>query len=219
MVSDVLHSPSSRELAPALTDTNSFDFVGKRLFDILFSLVITILILSWMIPLVSAIIYLTSPGPALFLQWRTGHNRRHFRCIKFRTMYHQPDSPFKQATRNDLRVTRFGAFLRRTNLDEMPQFLNVLWGDMSVVGPRPHAVQHDAQHWGMQGYSDRYCVRPGITGLAQVRGCRGETSELIRMKHRLRYDRYYIRKATLLLDLRICWWTAKQMLKGNINAW
>lgn len=134
-------------------------------------------------------------------------------------MRHQPDGQFRQATRNDQRVTRIGSYLRKTNLDEMPQFLNVLFGDMSVVGPRPHAVQHDAEHWSLQGYSERYRIKPGITGLAQVRGCRGETTELIRMKHRLRYDRYYIRKASCWLDLRICWWTIKQMIRGNVNAW
>lgn len=219
MVSNVLQSPP-RESASTLTDNNAFDFVGKRAFDFIFALVITVFILSWMIPLVSVLICLSSPGPALFIQWRTGHNRRHFRCLKFRTMHHRSDEgPFRQATRNDQRITRIGAFLRKTNLDEMPQFLNVLAGDMSVVGPRPHAVQHDAELWGLQGYSERYRIRPGITGLAQVRGCRGETSALIRMKHRLRYDRYYIKKASIWLDLYICWCTFKQMVKGNINAW
>lgn len=219
MVSEILHSPSRRETAPALTDNNSFNLVGKRVFDIVFALFVTIFILSWMLPLVSLLIWITSPGPALFIQWRTGHNRRHFRCLKFRTMRHRPEESFRQATRYDNRVTRIGSYLRRTNLDEMPQFLNVLMGDMSVVGPRPHAVQHDAEHWSMQGYSERYRVRPGITGLAQVRGCRGETSELIRMKHRLRFDRYYIQKASFLLDMRICWWTVKQMVRGNKNVW
>lgn len=221
MVTNVLHS-STRQApapAPAITKTQSVDFVGKRLFDICFSLIVIVLILSWYIPLMSLLICVNSPGPAFYIQWRTGHNRKHFRCLKLRTMHHQPNRPFRQAARDDERVTRLGSYLRKTNLDEMPQFINVLLGDMSIVGPRPHAVQHDAQYWHLPGYGDRYCVRPGITGLAQVRGCRGETSNLMKMRHRVKLDLYYIRKASFLLDLQICWQTVKQMVKGNINAW
>jgi len=134
-------------------------------------------------------------------------------------MIYQPGQPFQQAQRGDRRVTRLGSYLRRTNLDEMPQFLNVLMGNMSIVGPRPHAVQHDAQYWKTTNYSDRYLIRPGITGLAQVRGCRGETSDLIKMQHRVRLDLYYIRKTSFGLDIRICWLTLKQMVRGNLNAW
>ncbi|GAB3314635.1 hypothetical protein GCM10027299_03040 [Larkinella ripae] len=127
---------------------------------------------------------------------------------------------FQQATFNDYRVTRLGRFLRRTNLDELPQFLNVLAGHMSVVGPRPHPLPLDILYWHkLSSYPNRYCVRPGITGLAQVRGARGETQEAYKMSQRIRYDHLYIRRQTPWLDVKICWYTVKSMLKGNTNAW
>lgn len=127
---------------------------------------------------------------------------------------------FKQASRNDQRVTRIGKFLRKSNLDEMPQFLNVLAGHMSIVGPRPHALPHDAQYWHtMPGYRERYAVRPGITGLAQVRGARGETNEAYKMRMRVQYDSLYIRRQSIQLDAKICWWTVKAAFNGNKNAW
>lgn len=135
-------------------------------------------------------------------------------------MTHNPEASFKQATKGDNRVTPIGRLLRKTNLDEMPQFLNVLVGDMSIVGPRPHALQHSAQFWNtMPDYRKRYRVKPGITGLAQVRGCRGETEIPIKMQHRVKYDRFYNRKKSPWLDIWICWLTVKAMFKGNINAW
>ncbi|GAB4024883.1 hypothetical protein GCM10028773_48870 [Spirosoma koreense] len=162
---------------------------------------------------------MTSSGPAIFVQLRTGRNGRVFPCLKFRTMTYTANAPFRQATRNDMRVTRIGRVLRRTNLDEMPQFLNVLAGHMSVVGPRPHPVLLDAQHWHtLPGYKDRYAVKPGITGLAQARGARGETDELYKMKTRLRYDHLYIRRQSTRLDAKICWWTVQAAIQGNKNA-
>ncbi|GAB4043929.1 hypothetical protein GCM10028810_08100 [Spirosoma litoris] len=135
-------------------------------------------------------------------------------------MTYKPENEFRQATKNDNRVTPLGRFLRKTNLDEMPQFLNVLLGEMSVVGPRPHALQHSAQFWNsMPEYRKRYRVKPGITGLAQVRGCRGETEILMKMQHRVRYDRFYNRKKSAGLDIWICWLTIKAMITGNKNAW
>ncbi|UHG93667.1 sugar transferase [Spirosoma oryzicola] len=173
-----------------------------------------------MIPLVGIIIRLTSAGPVLYIQKRTGYRGIAFNCLKFRTMTHNPAASFKQAIKNDSRVTPIGRFLRRTNLDEMPQFLNVLKGDMSIVGPRPHALQHSAQFWNtMPEYRKRYRVRPGITGLAQVRGCRGETNEDIKMVHRVKYDRFYNRRKSSCLDLWICWLTIKSMVRGNANVW
>jgi putative colanic acid biosynthesis UDP-glucose lipid carrier transferase len=192
---------------------------GKRLFDVLVSLLVLALVLSWLVPLVSLLIHLTSPGPVFFRQRRTGRFGRRFYCLKFRTMVHDPGSEFQQAIHGDLRVTILGRVLRKTNLDEMPQFINVLRGEMSVVGPRPHAVLHDAQLWNQfTDYSARYAVRPGITGLAQVRGQRGLTSERSQMAHRLRYDRFYINQQSLWLDLKICWWTFWKMLTGDDNA-
>ncbi|WP_082111571.1 sugar transferase [Spirosoma radiotolerans] len=189
---------------------------GKRIFDVSISLLVIVSILIWLIPVLALLIRATSPGPALFLQTRTGRNGRVFRCMKLRTMYHQENPVFRQATTNDPRITPLGSFLRRTNLDEMPQFLNVLLGDMSLVGPRPHAIQDDSQYWfSLTDYAQRYTVRPGITGLAQVRGARGETDKLIKMKHRLRYDLYYIKRQSLVFDLMLCWLTVMSMLKST----
>lgn len=193
---------------------------GKRLFDIIVAALVAVFVLSWMIPMVGLLIRLCSPGPMLFVQVRSGRNGRVFHCLKFRTMHHAPTAAFAQCRRNDSRVTRIGAFLRRTNLDEMPQFWNVLMGDMSIVGPRPHAVQHDDQYWHViDNYRSRYEVRPGITGLAQVRGARGETRQLVNMKHRVQYDLLYVKRQSLLLDIKLCFGTFGAMVKGNVNAW
>lgn len=203
----------------AVADTPRFNNPVKRLFDILASLLVVVLVLSWLVPLVSLLIHLTSPGPIFFRQRRTGRYGRRFYCLKFRTMVHDPGSEFQQAIHGDLRVTPLGRVLRKTNLDEMPQFINVLRGEMSIVGPRPHAVLHDAQLWHqLSNYSARYAVRPGITGLAQVRGQRGLASELRQMACRLRYDRFYITHQSMWLDLKICWWTCLSMITGDTNA-
>jgi putative colanic acid biosynthesis UDP-glucose lipid carrier transferase len=135
-------------------------------------------------------------------------------------MVYSQQATFQQATRHDLRITRLGRFLRRTNLDEMPQFLNVLIGHMSVVGPRPHPLALDDLHWdSLPGYRHRYVVRPGITGLAQSRGARGETDEPYKMRIRVRYDQLYIQRQSTRLDAKICWWTVWAALRGNKNAW
>ena len=192
----------------------------KRVFDIAVASLVTMSVLIWLVPLLALLIKMTSPGPALFVQLRTGRNGRVFPCLKFRTMTYEQNAQFRQATRNDLRVTRIGRFLRKTSLDEMPQFLNVLAGHMSVVGPRPHPLPLDAKHWDtLAGYRERYTVRPGITGLAQARGARGETEELYKMKIRVRYDRLYIRRQSSRLDARICWWTVKAAVRGSKNVW
>lgn len=194
--------------------------IKKRGFDIVVALLVTVFVLSWLIPLLGLLIKLTSPGPVLFVQLRTGRNGRVFPCLKFRTMTYNRNTGFKQATRNDQRVTRIGRFLRKSSLDEMPQFLNVLAGHMSIVGPRPHALPHDAQYWHtMPGYRERYIVRPGITGLAQVRGARGETNEAYKMKMRVQYDSLYIRRQSIRLDAKICWWTVKTAFKSDKNVW
>ncbi len=192
---------------------------GKRVFDVCMASLVTVLVLFWMIPLIGVLIKLSSPGPIFFVQWRTGRRGKPFRCFKFRTMKYVKDSSFKQATRNDPRITPVGQFLRKTNLDEMPQFLNVILGDMSIVGPRPHALEHDAEYWTIvPNFSHRYLVRPGITGLAQTRGLRGEVG-LREMKNRLRMDQWYIRKRSTVLDVKICWWTVEKMIKGDKKAW
>lgn len=197
----------------------TYQTIGKRIFDIVFALGVIILILSWLVPIIGLLIRIGSSGPILYIQKRTGYRGKPFNCLKFRTMTHNPNAVFAQATKFDNRVTQIGKFLRKTNLDEMPQFINVLLGDMSIVGPRPHALQHSAQFWNtMPEYRKRYRVKPGITGLAQVRGCRGETDQLIKMQHRVKYDRFYNRKRTLFFDIKICCWTIMRMLEGDPRA-
>ena len=134
-------------------------------------------------------------------------------------VHNQQATGFQQTTKNDSRVTPIGKFLRKTNLDEVPQFINVLLGDMSLVGPRPHAILHDAEHWASASYRERYWVRPGITGLAQVRGSRGDTKGPRKMEHRVRFDHLYISRQSMLLDLKICALTLKLMNEGDKNAW
>lgn len=205
-----------------ITDQTWYAQYGKRVFDIVVALLVCMFVLSWLIPVLGLIIWATSPGPGLYIQLRTGRNGRVFRCVKFRTMYFKKDSAFEQAKMGDPRVTPMGAFLRRTNLDEMPQFWNVLMGDMSVVGPRPHPIQLDHMFWReIDNYPQRYAIRPGITGLAQVRGARGQTEAMIKMRHRVRYDLHYAKRQSLLVDLKLCWLTVKPMLSGseNVNAW
>lgn len=194
---------------------------GKRLIDVVVSTLVLIFILSWLIPVVGLLILIESKGPILFIQARSGRKGKPFRCLKFRTMKHdrEPKVPFKQTDIDDKRVTPIGKFLRRTNIDEMPQFINVLLGDMSLVGPRPHAVPHDALHWASPAYRERYWVRPGITGLAQVRGSRGATTKNQRMEHRIRYDHLYITRQTFALDMKILLQTLNLTLKGDSNAW
>jgi putative colanic acid biosynthesis UDP-glucose lipid carrier transferase len=152
---------------------------------------------------------LTSPGPALFKQSRSGRDGHDIGVLKFRTMrVTENGSDVRQASKNDPRVTRFGAFLRRTSLDELPQFVNVLLGDMSVVGPRPHAVAHNAHYrTKILEYMLRHKVRPGITGWAQVNGFRGETDTVDKMVERVAHDLEYIRRWSLLFDVRIVFLT------------
>jgi lipopolysaccharide/colanic/teichoic acid biosynthesis glycosyltransferase len=180
------------------------DGVPKRIFDIVFSA--TFLFFAW--PLLVAIaigVKLTSRGPILFRQARYGRDGARIQVLKFRTMTVTEDGAnIRQATKGDARVTRFGAFLRRTSLDELPQFINVLLGDMSVVGPRPHAVAHNEQYrTRILEYMLRHKVKPGITGYAQVNGWRGETDTLDKMIERVKHDLDYIRRQSLWLDVRI----------------
>ncbi|MFT4031278.1 MAG: sugar transferase [Siphonobacter sp.] len=196
-----------------------YDSFGKRCFDVVVSSLVMLTVLAWLVPVLGILIKLSSPGPVFFVQWRTGRNGKKFRCLKFRTMRQNAVAPFKQATQNDPRITQIGKFLRKTNLDEMPQFINVLRGEMSVVGPRPHAVEHDAQYWNVvPNFNKRYTIKPGITGLAQTRGLRGEAG-LKDMEHRLKLDRWYIQNQSPILDVKICWWTVSKMLKGDEKAY
>ncbi|MEM5314221.1 undecaprenyl-phosphate glucose phosphotransferase [Paraburkholderia sp. JHI869] len=179
--------------------------IDKELFDRLFS-ALALLSLSPLLIAIAAAIKLTSPGPVFFRQQRKGLNGRKFSIYKFRSMYlHDTHhGVVKQATKNDSRITPVGRFLRRTSLDELPQFINVLRGEMSVVGPRPHALEHDAFYAPqIDDYIQRYRVKPGITGWAQVNGFRGETDQLEKMASRVEYDLYYLNNRSFALDIQI----------------
>jgi putative colanic acid biosynthesis UDP-glucose lipid carrier transferase len=191
----------------------------KRLSDIVLATLILILISPALLA-IAAIVKLTSPGPALFKQRRYGLDGREVIVYKFRSMRVAEDGPVvKQAKKDDPRVTPFGAFMRRTSLDELPQFINVLQGRMSIVGPRPHAIAHNEQYRKLvKGYMLRHKVRPGITGWAQVNGMRGETETVDKMMMRIEYDLEYLRHWSLKLDLQIIWRTIFVVL-GKQNAY
>ncbi|MEI6002591.1 undecaprenyl-phosphate glucose phosphotransferase [Paraburkholderia bengalensis] len=202
-----------RLLNVKVTPERGWGTVAKEIFDRIFALCA----LSCLSPLFVAIAFavkLSSPGPVLFRQYRKGMNGTIFSIYKFRTMYQGADIPgaIVQAQKGDARVTRIGRFLRSTSLDELPQFLNVLEGDMSVVGPRPHAVEHDEYYKNLiQDYMFRYRTKPGITGLAQINGFRGETAQLEKMEGRVKLDAYYIQNRTFWMDMQII---ALTMIKG-----
>jgi putative colanic acid biosysnthesis UDP-glucose lipid carrier transferase len=191
----------------------------KRSFDIVFSLFVLIFIFSWLFPLFVLLVKMSSPGPVLFIQRRSGRNNQIFSCYKFRTMSVNPDADRVQATPGDVRITRIGKFLRKTNLDELPQFINVLRGQMSVVGPRPHMLKHTEEYSKIvDKFMVRHLVKPGITGWAQVSGYRGTTEDLRKMFKRVRYDVWYLENWSLLLDIRIIFLTVYNMIKGDKNA-
>ena len=193
-----------------------FDAVVKRASDLVLASAILVLIAPLMAALAAGV-KLSSPGPVFFAQRRYGMDGREIVVYKFRTMTCLEDGAVvRQATENDARITPFGAFLRRFSLDELPQFINVLQGRMSVVGPRPHAVAHNELYRGLiRGYMIRHKVRPGITGLAQVSGLRGETDSVDKMKARIECDLAYLRRWSLLLDLRIVLRTVGAVLDGH----
>ena len=191
----------------------------KRMFDIAIS-VIGLIFLAPLLIAISIVIKLTGPGPVVFSQLRTGLGGRTFVIYKFRTMSTlENGSRIVQACRGDNRVTRVGSFLRRSSLDELPQLWNVLIGDMSIVGPRPHAVAHD-QYYGalLPDYRDRFRAKPGITGLAQCNGARGPTETLDKMSRRIRLDLAYIERWSLAMEARILVKTVKVILAGDACA-
>ena len=199
---------------------NAFNQAIKRSFDIVFSLTVTVFILSWLIPLVGLLIKLESKGPVFFLQERNGRNNKVFQCLKFRSMRPNDYADTHQATKNDPRVTRIGAFLRKTSLDEMPQFLNVLIGDMSIVGPRPHPVPMNRRFSTyVQKYNARHRIKPGITGLAQVKGYRGEINYPYQIRSRVRLDYFYVQNWSIWMDLNICFRTVTEIFVTRKNAY
>lgn len=191
----------------------------KRAFDFLFSSVALICSPILFIPIAIAV-KISSPGPVFFKQKRTGYRGREFYCLKFRTMRVNADADKLQATSNDPRKTKIGDFLRRTSLDELPQFINVWRGEMSIVGPRPHMLAHTEQYKALiDRYMIRHMVKPGITGWAQVCGFRGNTDELIKMEKRVRADMWYIEHWSAALDLKIIIKTVVNAFSGEENAY
>jgi putative colanic acid biosynthesis UDP-glucose lipid carrier transferase len=196
--------------------TNSY---LKRTFDIVFSLLVICTVFPIVFPLIALAIRLDSEGPIFFKQLRPGKRNKLFECYKFRTMKVNNNTEL-QASKNDSRITRVGAFLRKTNLDELPQFFNVLFGNMSVVGPRPNLVCHLEEYSKkIQDYEMRHFITPGITGYAQVHGLRGETREPGLMEKRVEYDMSYLENWSLVLDLKIIWLTIWNMVKGDKKAY
>ncbi|HEX8507005.1 MAG TPA: exopolysaccharide biosynthesis polyprenyl glycosylphosphotransferase [Hymenobacter sp.] len=198
---------------------NPNPFFTKRMFDAVFALLVVVFILSWLLPLLALLIKSESKGPVLFRQLRTGKDGRPFYCYKLRSMYQNNEADYKQACKGDARITKVGAFLRKTSLDELPQFFNVLRGEMSVVGPRPHMVKHTEEYSQvLNDFMQRHAVAPGITGWAQVRGYRGETKEIVAMAKRVESDIWYIRNRSFWLDVKIVAMTVMQTVRGHHNA-
>jgi len=191
----------------------------KHLFDICFSLLVIIFLFSWLFPILILLIKVNSRGPVFFVQKRSGRNNDSFYCFKFRTMYVNDSADKLQASQNDTRITKVGAFLRRTSLDELPQFFNVLLGNMSVVGPRPHMLSHTEQYSELiDNFLVRHYAKPGITGWAQVNGYRGETKKLFDMERRVEHDIWYIENWSFLLDVKIILKTVLNVFQGEKNV-
>ncbi len=192
----------------------------KRTFDVLVSAIIILFLLSWLLPLLALYIKITSGGDVFFKQQRTGLQNRTFTCLKLRTMFPNSSAHLVQATQNDVRITKAGKFLRKYSLDELPQFFNVLMGDMSIVGPRPHMLKHTEEYTAKhQLYNLRHTVKPGITGLSQVMGYRGEIQCPFSLRNRITLDIFYIKKWSLSLDVYIIVKTVKLLLIGDKKAY
>ena len=199
---------------------DSISKFSKRVFDLVFSFLVLIFMLSWMYPIIGLLIKLSSKGPILFKQKRTGLDNQEFWCYKFRSMSQNVDADNRQATKGDTRITKIGSFLRRSSLDEFPQFFNVLIGEMSVVGPRPHMLKHTKQYSEIiKKYMVRQLVKPGVTGAAQIRGFRGETKEIEEMEGRVKWDVWYIENWTFFLDINIIARTVLNFIKGDEKAY
>ena len=203
---------------PLTVDSN---LIIKRVFDFIFSLFVIVFILSWLIPIIGLLIKLESKGPIFFKQDRSGINNKPFKVYKFRSMRTVKGvGEDCQAVKDDIRLTKLGGLLRRTSLDELPQFVNVLLGNMTVVGPRPHMLSHtDKFSKEVDTYMVRHFAKPGITGWAQVNGCRGETRTVEAIEERVLHDVWYIENWSLTLDLKIIFLTVWNILRGEDNAY
>jgi len=212
-----------RELPVLSLRSEPLDDVGnrvkKRILDVTVSLLVVIFILSWLVPILGLIIYLESKGPIFFSQLRSGKNNKTFHCYKFRSMKVNKESDSKQATKDDKRITRIGRILRKTSLDEFPQFFNVLKGEMSLVGPRPHMVKHTSDYSKIvDQYMIRQFLKPGITGWAQINGYRGEITENEQIVNRVNEDLWYLENWNIWLDVRILFLTIYKVFKGDEKA-
>ena len=200
--------------------SNDLNTILKRTFDVVFSLFVIVFLLSWITPIIALIIKIESRGPVFFKQTRNGIKFREFICYKFRSMIENNDADIQQATKNDKRVTKIGKILRKTSLDELPQFFNVLIGNMSVVGPRPHMIKENERYSkSVDKFMVRHFVKPGITGLAQVKGFRGEVETDEDIINRVKYDIYYLENWSLILDLNIVFLTTINFLTGQKKAY
>lgn len=194
--------------------------IKKRTLDIAVSLITIIFILSWLLPILGLIIWIQSGRPIFFKQLRTGKNKKPFYCYKFRSMKSNKEADNLQATQDDDRVTNIGRFIRKTSLDEFPQFFNVLRGEMSLVGPRPHMVKHTTDYSQMvDGYMVRQFIKPGITGWAQINGYRGEITNPEQIQMRVNKDLWYLENWTLWLDIQILFLTIYYIFRGDRNAY
>lgn len=208
----------NEQLLDAVENRRRSFLIAKRSIDIFFSLMIVVLILSWLMPLLAIFIKIDSRGPIFFKQRRTGYRGRTFNCFKLRSMQVNKKANDLQAAIDDPRITRMGKFLRISNLDELPQFINVLIGDMSIVGPRPHMLS-DSEYFSeiFPGYYNRYLVKPGITGLAQINGFRGPTPNIRSIYKRLQWDLYYVEHATTGMDIRIIILTGLETIREALK--
>jgi putative colanic acid biosynthesis UDP-glucose lipid carrier transferase len=194
--------------------------IQKRALDLIISLLVIVFVLSWLIPLMGILIVIETKGPIFFIQKRTGKNKKIFNCLKFRSMFINNTSNEIQATRNDSRVTLLGKFLRKSSLDEFPQFINVFKGEMSVVGPRPHMVKHTQSYAeAVDEFMIRHYLKPGITGWAQVNGFRGEIKNTNQIKKRVESDIWYLENWSIWLDLKIIFLTIYKICKGDKQAY
>ena len=194
--------------------------IKKRSLDVVVSLFVVITILSWLIPIVGILVYIESGWPVFFKQLRTGKNKKPFYCWKFRSMKKNNEANLKQATYNDSRITKIGKFIRKTSIDEFPQFFNVLKGEMSLVGPRPHMIKHTNDYSKVvDEYMVRQFIKPGITGWAQVNGYRGEIVNPEQIQMRVNKDLWYLENWTLWLDIQILFLTVYHVFKGDKKAY
>lgn len=194
-------------------DPPAYYHMVKRGMDMVVAGIFLVLVMSWLFPLIALFIKLTSKGPVFFIQKRTGHKGKTFRCFKFRTMYVNADADKKQATANDKRITPVGKFLRMTHLDETAQFINVLRGDMSIIGPRPHMLYH-TRYYGqfIPYYNLRHEATPGMTGMAQIKGYIGEINMERELRKRVQWDVYYLKNRSIGLDIKILFSTFAQVV-------